>query len=77
MSNCVIDLGDFDNVMPTQVAKALGLTITSSHGKCYSMNSTQVPIVDQIKDAQVALALYPKKRLKLVILTFFILIIQF
>ena len=68
LSNCIIDSGASDNVMPTSVAKALGLPLTKAFGRCYSMDAKQVPLVGQIKDAQVALAAYPSKRLKLTIL---------
>lgn len=50
------------------VAKALDLPLTKTFGKCYSMDSKQVPLVGQIKDAQVSLAAFPKKRIKLTIL---------
>lgn len=40
LSNYLIDSRAFDNVMLAQVAKALGLSLTSSHGKCYLMDST-------------------------------------
>ena len=59
LSNCIIDLGTSDNVMPYSVAKALGLNLTKVHGRCYLMDSKQVPLLGQIKDAQVALASHP------------------
>ena len=31
----IIDLGAFDNVMPTSVAKELGLPLTKTFGRCY------------------------------------------
>jgi hypothetical protein len=68
LNNCIIDSGASDNVMPYPVAKALGLTLTKAHGKCYSMDAKQVPLLGQIKDAQVALALHPEKKLLLTIL---------
>ena len=33
LSNCIIDLGASDNVMPYSVAKALGLNLTKVHGR--------------------------------------------
>lgn len=51
LSNCIIDFGASDNVMPSTVAEALGLTLTKTFGKCYSMDSKQVPLLGQIKDA--------------------------
>ena len=54
--------------MPAKVANALGLTLTKSFGNCYSMENKQVPLKGQIKDAQVALASHPKKKLLLTIL---------
>lgn len=68
LSNCIIDSRAFDNVMPASVAKALRLPLTKTFGRCYSMDAKQVPLLGQIKDAQVALATYPSKRLKLTIL---------
>lgn len=54
--------------MPSTVAKALGLSLTKSFGKCYSMDSKQIPLLGQIKDAQVVLASHLDKRIKLTIL---------
>ncbi|KAH9293046.1 hypothetical protein KI387_041753 [Taxus chinensis] len=53
--------------MPAKVADALGLTLTKTIGRCYSMER-QVPLVGQIKDAQAVLASFPDKRLKMTIL---------
>lgn len=39
LNNCIIDLGASDNIMPSIVAKALGLPLTKTFGKCYSMDS--------------------------------------
>ena len=39
LSNCIIDLGALDNVMPFTRAKALGLTLTKVHGRFYSMDA--------------------------------------
>lgn len=68
LSNCIIDSGASNNVMPSVVAKFLGLTLTKTFGKCYSMDSKQVPLLGQIKDAQVALVTHPTKRIRLTIL---------
>ena len=68
LSNCIIDLGVSDNVMPYSIAKALDLNLTKVHGRCYSMDSKQVPLLGQIKDAQVALASHPERKLLLTIL---------
>ncbi|KAH9307485.1 hypothetical protein KI387_035396, partial [Taxus chinensis] len=68
LSNCVIDSGALDNVMPTKVAHALGLTLTCTYGSCYSMESKEVPLVGRIKDAQVAFATLPEKRVLATIL---------
>ena len=68
LSNCIIDSGALDNVMPYSVAKALGLNLTKVHGRCYSMNRKQVPLLKKIKDAQVALAFHLEKKLLLTIL---------
>ena len=54
--------------MPTAVAKALDLPLTKTFGKCYSMDSKQVPLIGQIKHAQVSLVEFPQKRIKLTIL---------
>ena len=59
LSNCIIDSGASDNVMPFSVAKALGLNLNKVHGRCYSMDAKQVPFLGQIKDAQVDLASHP------------------
>ena len=40
--------------MLAAVAKALDLPLTKIFGKCYSMDSKQVPLKGQIKDAQVS-----------------------
>jgi hypothetical protein len=68
LSNCIIDIGASDNVMPFPIAKALGLTLTKVHGRCYSMDAKKVSLLGKIKDAQVALASHPKKILLLTIL---------
>ncbi|KAH9287597.1 hypothetical protein KI387_031714, partial [Taxus chinensis] len=68
LSNCVIDSGGSDNVMPVKVAHALGLTLTCAFGSCYSMESTKVPLVGRIKDAQVAFATFLEKRVLATIL---------
>lgn len=39
VNNCIIDLGASDNVMPIQIAKALGLEMTRTFVKYYSMDS--------------------------------------
>lgn len=65
---CVIDSEAFDHAMPSQVLKALGLTLTSLSGRFFSMDSSQVPILGQVKDSQVALTSHPSKKLKLTIL---------
>ena len=54
--------------MPASIAKALGLPLTKTFGHYYSMDEKQVPLLGQIKDAQVFLVAYPSKRLKLTIL---------
>lgn len=36
LSNYIIDLGASDNIMPSSIAKTLGLTLTKSFGRCYS-----------------------------------------
>ena len=38
LSNCIIDSGASDNVMPYSIAKALGLNLTKVHRRCYSMD---------------------------------------
>ncbi|KAH9310558.1 hypothetical protein KI387_025593, partial [Taxus chinensis] len=53
--------------MPAKVADALGITLTKTIGRCYSMER-QVPLVGKIKDAQEVLASFPDKRLKMTIL---------
>lgn len=45
LSNCVIDSGASDNVMPTEVANALSLTLTKIFGRCFSMDNKQVPLI--------------------------------
>lgn len=68
LNNYIIDSGASNNVITYPIAKSLGLTITKVHGRCYSMDTKQVPFLGQIKDAQVALAIHPKKKLLLTIL---------
>ncbi|KAH9313222.1 hypothetical protein KI387_028257, partial [Taxus chinensis] len=68
LNNCIIDFGASDNVIPGKVANALGLTLTPVNDTCYSMESKQVPLVGRIKDARVALADYPDKKILLTIL---------
>lgn len=68
LSNYIIDSGASDNVMPFSVAKALGLSLTKVDEKCYSMDAKKVPLLGQIKDAQVTLASHPEKKLLLTIL---------
>lgn len=54
--------------MLSQVTKALGLKIKYSHRSFYSIDASQVLNIGKIKDAQIALVLHPKKRIKLTIL---------
>lgn len=54
LNNYIIDLGASNNIMPSTVAKALGLTLTKTFGKCFSMDSKQIPLLGQTKDAQVS-----------------------
>ena len=54
--------------MPYSIAKALGLNLTKVHGRFYSMDAKYVPLIRKIKDAQVALALHPEKKLLFTIL---------
>ena len=68
LSNCIIDSGASDNVMPSKVANALGVSLNKPSRKLYSTEVKQVPLVSQLKDAQVALAAHPEKNLKLNIL---------
>lgn len=68
LNNCIIDLGAFDNIMPSTLAKALGLSLNKTFDRCYSMDSKQIPLLGQIKDAQVVLASHPNKRIMLTIL---------
>lgn len=59
LSNYVIDSGASNNVMPSKVANSLGLTLTKTFGRCFSMDNKQVPLIGQIKDAQFAFASFP------------------
>lgn len=54
--------------MPSLVAKSLGLTLTKTFGRCFSMDRKQVPLIGQVKDVQVVLATCPDKRVRLTIL---------
>lgn len=54
--------------MPVKVANALGLTLTKTFGKFFSMENKQVPLIGQIKDSQFAFDAYPNKRIKMTIL---------
>lgn len=67
LNNYIIDLGASDNVMPYSVTKSLGLNLTKVHGRFYSMDTKQVPLLGQIKDARVALASHLEKKLLLTI----------
>ncbi|GLJ13010.1 hypothetical protein SUGI_0203320 [Cryptomeria japonica] len=68
LSNCIIDLGVSDNIMPSSVSRSLGLTLTKTFGRCYLMDGKQVPLIGQVKDVQVVLAACPDKRVRLTIL---------
>jgi hypothetical protein len=68
LSNCIINSGASDNIMPQPVAKALGLELTKTFGCFYSMDGKQVPLVGQVKDIQSILYVCPEKRVKLTIL---------
>lgn len=68
LNNCIIDFGASDNIMSSIAAKALGLSLTKTFGRCYSMDSKQIPLVGQIKDEQVTLVVHPDKCVKLTIL---------
>lgn len=50
LSNCVIDFEASYNVMPSKFANALGLNLTKTFGKCFSMDNKKVPLIGQIKD---------------------------
>ncbi|KAH9315507.1 hypothetical protein KI387_024134 [Taxus chinensis] len=54
--------------MPAKVAHALGLNLTRTYGSCYFMESKEVPLVGRIKDAQVAFAAFPEKKVLATIL---------
>lgn len=54
LSNCVIDLGASNNVMPAKVANSLGLTLKKSFGK--------------IKDAQFSFVSFLEKNIKMIFL---------
>lgn len=54
--------------MSSTIACALVFPLTKTFGHFYSMDTKKVPLIGQVKDAQVALASYPAKRLKLTIL---------
>ena len=45
LSNCIIDSRAFDNVVPTSIAKDLGLLLTKNFGRCYLMDAKQVPLL--------------------------------
>lgn len=68
LSNCVINSGASDNVMPSKVVNALGLTLTKTFGRYFSMDNKQVPLIGQIKDAQFSFAAFPEKKIKMTIL---------
>lgn len=68
LSNCIIDSGASDNIMPQPVAKALGLELTKKFGCCYAMDGKKVPLVGEVKDVQSVLYACPEKRVKLTIL---------
>ena len=68
LSNCINDFGASNNHMPSKVAHALGPSLNKPSRKVYSMKVQQVPLVGQLKDAQVALVAHPEKKLKLNIL---------
>lgn len=38
LSNCIIDSGASNNIMPSPMAKSLGLTLTKMFGRCFSMD---------------------------------------
>lgn len=54
--------------MSATVAKTLDLPLTKTFGRCYAMNSKKVPLINQIKDAQVSLVEFLAKRVKLIVL---------
>ena len=54
--------------MVATIYHALGLYLTKSFGHFYSMDAKKVPLIDQVKDSQVALASHPTKILNLIIL---------
>lgn len=54
--------------MPSKVANSLGLTLTKTFGRCFSMDNKQVPLIDQIKDAQFTFASLPEKKIKMTVL---------
>lgn len=68
LNNCIIDFRASNNVMSYLFSRALGLSLTKAHGRCYSMDTEKAPLLGQIKDAQVSLAAHPKKKLLLKIL---------
>ena len=68
LGNCIIYFGASDNVTPTKVIIALGLTFTKSFDNCYSLENKQVPPKGQIQDAQFAFVSFPNKKSKMTIL---------
>lgn len=74
LSNCIIDSGASNNVIPAKVTHALGLTLTKYYGWFYSMETKKVPLIGQIKDARFAFVAFSEKRVKKTILVFDILV---
>lgn len=68
LSNCIIDLGASKNIKSISVAKSLGITLTKTFGRCYSMDAKQVPQMGRVKETQGFLASFPDKRVELTIL---------
>ena len=55
------------------MAKVVDVPLTKTFGKCYAMESKQIPLIGKIKDSHVDLVELPKKRLQLTILVTYIL----
>lgn len=61
LKSCIIVSQASNNIMPTKIMEALGLKFDITHGKCYAMDSREVPITGVINGLLYRLVAYPNK----------------
>jgi hypothetical protein len=61
LHNCLMDFGEYNNLMPKAVMEELWLEVTRAYHDLYSFNSRRVQCLGVIKDLVVTLFQFPMK----------------